>query len=175
MQSGGFVGDCEEPTHDPSRRYPVEPMFERMARRTLPMALLLVCLIVLPACVAGPVAVLGEAGPPPPGLAGPLPQVQVLVVDDEGNPVADAAVRFDGTAPVVTGSDGLAAVDWPGRPVEVSARGPGLRPASAQIESLIEEPLQVMLEPVVLNGRVVTEDRASDFPVSRSPSVSRKR
>ncbi len=132
-------------------------MFERLARRTLPMALLLVCLIVLPACVAGPVAVLGEVGPPPPGLAGPLPQVQVQVVDDEGNPVADAAVRFDGTAPVVTGSDGLAAVDWPGRPVEVSARGPGLRPASAQIESLIEEPLQVMLDPVVLNGRVVAE------------------
>ncbi|HEX2369947.1 MAG TPA: hypothetical protein VHM94_12020, partial [Acidimicrobiia bacterium] len=130
----------------------------RTARRTLPMAFLLVCLIVLPACVAGPVAVLGETGPPPPGLAGPLPQVQVLVVDDEGNPVADAAVRFDGTAPVVTGSDGLAAVDWPGRPVEVSARGPGLRPASAQIESLIEEPLQVTLEPVVLNGRAVTED-----------------
>ncbi len=122
------------------------------------MAFLLVCLIVLPACVAGPVAVLGETGPPPPGLAGPLPQVEVLVVDDEGNPVADAAVRFDGTAPVVTGSDGLAAIDWPGRPVEVSARGPGLRPASAQIESLIEEPLQVTLEPVVLNGRAVTED-----------------
>ena len=122
------------------------------------MAFLLVCLIVLPACVAGPVAVLGETGPPPPGWAGPLPQVQVLVVDDQGNPVADAAVRFDGTAPVVTGSDGLAAVDWPGRPVEVSARGPGLRPASAQIESLIEEPLQVTLEPVVLNGRAVTED-----------------
>ncbi len=131
-------------------------MFERTARRTLPMALPLLCLIVLPACVAGPIAVLGETGPPPPGLAGPLPQVQVMVVDDEGNPVADAAVRFDGTTPVVTGSDGLAAADWPGRPIEVSARGPGLRPASAQIESLIEEPLQVILEPVVLNGRVVT-------------------
>ena len=132
-------------------------MFERLARRTLPMAPLLVCLVLLPACVAGPVAVLGETGPPPPGLAGPLPQVQVLVVDDEGNPVADAAVRFDGTAPVVTGSDGLAAVDWPGRPIEVNAKGPGLRPASAQIESLIEEPLEVTLQPVVLNGRVVTE------------------
>jgi hypothetical protein len=129
----------------------------RLARRTLPLAPLLVCLVLLPACVAGPVAVLGETGPPPPGLAGPLPQVQVLVVDDEGKPVADAAVRFDGTAPVVTGSDGLAAVDWSGRPVEVNARGPGLRPASAQIESLIEEPLEVMLQPVVLNGRVVTE------------------
>ena len=137
------------------RRYPVGPM--RLARRTLPMAPLLVCLVLLPACVAGPVAVLGETGPPPPGLAGPLPQVQVLVVDDEGNPVADAAVRFDGTAPVVTGSDGLAAWTGPGGPIEVNARGPGLRPASAQIESLIEEPLEVILQPVVLNGRVVTE------------------
>jgi hypothetical protein len=88
------------------------------------------------------------------------PLLQVKVIDDRGEPVAKAKVRFDGATPMVTADDGLASVPWLGEPVEVTAAARGFTPTALVVERRWEQPLELAIEPVILRGRVTNDDGA---------------
>ena len=89
------------------------------------------------------------------------PLLQVKVIDDRGDPVAKARVRFDGSTAMVTADDGLVSVPWLGEPVEVIAAARGFTPATLVVEQRRQEPLEMPIDPVVLRGRVTTEAGAA--------------
>jgi hypothetical protein len=82
------------------------------------------------------------------------PLLQVKVIDERGDPVAKARVRFDGSTPMITADDGLVSVPWLGEPVEVAAAARGFTPATLVVEQRRQEPLELTMEPVVLQGRI---------------------
>ena len=85
------------------------------------------------------------------------PLLQVKVIDDRGDPVAKARVRFDGATPIITATDGLVSVPWLGDPVEVVAAARGFTPATLVVDQRRPEPLELPIDPVVLRGRVTTD------------------
>ena len=89
------------------------------------------------------------------------PLLQVKVIDERGDPVAKARVRFDGSTAMVTADDGLVSVPWLGEPVEVIAAARGFTPATLVVEQRRQEPLEMPIDPVVLRGRVTTEAGAA--------------
>ncbi len=88
------------------------------------------------------------------------PLLQVKVIDDRGDPVAKARVRFDGATPMITANDGLVSVPWLGDPVEVVAAARGFTPATLVVDQRRQEPLELPIDPVVLRGRVTTDEGA---------------
>jgi hypothetical protein len=88
------------------------------------------------------------------------PLLQVKVIDDRGDPVSKAKVRFDGSTPMITADDGLASVPWQGAPVEVVAAARGFTPATLVVEKRRQEPLELTMDPVVLEGRVTNDEGA---------------
>ena len=69
------------------------------------------------------------------------------MIDDRGDPVSKAKVRFDGSTPMITADDGLASVPWLGAPVEVVAAARGFTPATLVVEKRRQEPLELTMDP----------------------------
>ena len=111
--------------------------------------------LVLSACAGSSVLLAGESmrlpEPPPVVLS-----FVVLGADDLTPVVADVAMANE---MATTDGDGSAAIVWDEKPVEVSVSSPGFHPASLTVETKpTEEPIEIRLEPVVLNGEVLSQD-----------------
>ena len=104
-------------------------------------------------CVAQSIVLVGE-GPVSP--LGEIPTVSVVVLDDEGLPVAGASVRSKELNEQLSTSDtqGLAVLEWRGEPVSVSVSAEGFFPSGVAVEAFSENAFEVPLRPVVLRGTV---------------------
>ena len=107
--------------------------------------------IALSACMAQSVVVVGETPIPPPGR---IATVAVQVHDDLGSPIVGAqATSRDGLT--VSDAAGLLHVRWDGEPVSVSIRAEGFFPAAIAVDRFRDDPLELVLRPVVLRGAVL--------------------
>jgi len=89
--------------------------------------------------------------PPPPTLS------FVVVGGDDLTPVV-ADLTVDGEA-AVTDEDGAATVIWDEEPVDVTASAAGFHDSAVTVtEKPSEGPIEIRLDPVVLNGKVTSED-----------------
>ena len=112
---------------------------------------LLWCGLLLSACSGPSLVVVGEGVSPAP----PVPEIEVVVVDHNGDPVADARVDFGGFDRSDTGSDGKVTSEWPRRPVTIEASAAGFHPRSVEVLELpATRQVRVALEPVVVTGTV---------------------
>ena len=108
--------------------------------------------LVVSACIAQSVVVVGETPVPP---ASPIPTVAVLVRDDAGTPVPGArAAVVDGDR-MISDDAGMIRVRWAGESVSVSVEADGFFPAAIAVDEFQEEPLDLVLRPVVLRGAVI--------------------
>lgn len=113
--------------------------------------------MVLSACVSGPMTVFGETPSPSQPLGVTDRHLVVSVMDDLGQPLDGAAVRFadpSGEHVVASDADGLAAHVWVSGPVTVSVEAPGLLAGHALVVQRPDEPFALFLQPVVLRGTV---------------------
>ncbi len=101
-------------------------------------------------CLSQSVAGVGE-GPIPPADA--FPVVSIAVVDDSGEPVANALLTV-ADATVQADVSGIGALVWQGRPITVNISAPGFFPGAVEVAEFLEEPLLYSLRPVVLKGSV---------------------
>ena len=90
---------------------------------------------------------------PPPQL------VNLLVVGSDDLTPIDATVT-SAAETVVTDDTGLAALTWDERPIDVTVTAPGFHEASTTVAEKPAEgvPVQIRLDPVVLTGRVTSQD-----------------
>ena len=102
------------------------------------------------ACLNTSMVVVGETPAPPPP---PSPSISVSVIDQAGDALAGAQVDFQGAMAETDGA-GIASTLWEGRTIIVKAAFPGFHEATANLEVFSDDPLEIMLEPVVLTGRV---------------------
>ena len=133
--------------------------------------------------MAQSVVVVGETPIPPPG---PIPTVAVQVHDDGGNPITGARALVKDIR-IVTDDAGLVQIRWEGEPVSVSVEAEGFFPGAIAVEGFQEDPLALVLRPVVLRGAVldrggfglaaasvslgdteVVTDRSGRFEISRA-------
>ncbi len=92
----------------------------------------------------------------PPEQGDPTVEVVVLAADDLG--VLDAIVTVDGIR-ADAGSDGTIVLPWQDRAIELEASAPGFQPFEYTIEALPDGgKVEFRLEPVLLTGRVTTDD-----------------
>lgn len=106
------------------------------------------------ACAGPSVLVVGE-NVRPPEPPPPVVTVNVLAADDGTTP-GGVEVRFDGEV-AVADVNGSATASWLDRPLTITAQAPGFTPASLDVvEFPLEQPLTLSLEPVVLEGRIVS-------------------
>ncbi|MDJ0924039.1 MAG: putative glycoside hydrolase [Acidimicrobiia bacterium] len=122
--------------------------------RRLPLPIAAVALL-LSACAGPSVLLAGESmrppEPPPPTLS-----FAVVGADDLTPVVADIAV---GEEAVTTDEDGLVTVIWNEEPVSVTASAAGFHEGAISVtEQPLEGPIEIRLDPVVLNGRVLSAD-----------------
>ena len=126
----------------------------RPRRRRVPAAFRLwVVLIGVAAsgCMAQAVVVVGEAPLP---SASPVPMVKLLVTDDDGVPL-DGARVMTGDARIATDDAGLVGVRWEGEQISISVEATGFFPGAVAVDEFQEEPLELVLRPVVLRGAVL--------------------
>lgn len=109
--------------------------------------------VVLPACMAQSVVVVGEAPIPPPER---LPTVAVMVHDDQGIPIVGARGTA-GDSRVVSDASGILRVRWQGATIPISVEAEGFFPAAVAVDGFQEEPFELALRPVVLRGAVIDE------------------
>ena len=102
-------------------------------------------------CMAQSVVVVGETPIPPPGR---IPTVAVQVQDDRGDPVVGAQAKATDSR-MVTDGTGLVHVRWEGEPISVSIEAEGFFPGAVTVEGFQDDPLEVVLRPVVLRGAIV--------------------
>ncbi len=114
------------------------------------VALLLAGALGLSACLNTSMVVVGETPAPP---APPPPDLFVVVVDDAGDAVAGAQVDLQGSV-AETDVAGRVSTQWQDKLLVVTATAPGYHDATATIEEFTDDPVQIALRPVVLNGRV---------------------
>ena len=86
-------------------------------------------------------------------MIGPIPSISVSVIDQAGGALAGAQVDFQG-AMTETDGTGIASTLWESQTIVVKAAFPGFHEATANLEVFSDDPLEIMLEPVVLTGRV---------------------
>jgi hypothetical protein len=110
--------------------------------------------VALSAC-AGSTGVGPDAAVIPPERGAPVVEVVVLAADDLGT--IESSVVADGvtTHPV----DGVRYLPWTREPIEVSVSAPGFEPYEYVIEEFPDGgSIEFRLEPVVLRGRITTDD-----------------
>ena len=107
--------------------------------------------VVLSACMAQPVVVVGEGPIPPPGETA---MVTIQVQDDQGLPIGGAEATGD-DFDSVSDEAGQVHVRWQGEPISVSVRAEGFFPAAVAVEEFHHEPLELALRPAVLRGAVL--------------------
>jgi hypothetical protein len=114
---------------------------------------LLLFVFVLAACSGPSLVVVGEGVPPAPAI----PEIEVVITDPGGEPIADADVEFGDLDRRTTDEGGKAVSEWPRQSLTVSAAAPGFHPASVEVLALPDTRLvELALEPVVLTGTVRT-------------------
>ncbi len=111
--------------------------------------------LLLAACAGPSVLLAGESmrppEPPPPTLS------FVVYGADDLTPVL-ASLTVD-EEPATTDENGAATVIWDEEPVEVVASAPGFYDGTITVtEQPLEGPIEIRLDPVILNGQVVSED-----------------
>jgi hypothetical protein len=115
--------------------------------------------LVLAAC-AGPGVLAGGEGVQPPAPPAPLFSVEVVAADDSTPLVASIAAP--GATAVATDGAGAAAVGWDEAwelaPATLTVTAPGFHNGAISVGAMPDEVVQVRLDPVVLDGRVVTPD-----------------
>jgi hypothetical protein len=95
----------------------------------------------------------------PPESGAPVVEVVVLAADDLG--IIASSVMADGQ-PILPISDGLRAIEWGNATIELTVTAPGFHPFDYQIETYPEGgKIEFRLEPVVLTGRITTQDGRS--------------
>ncbi|MBT8216749.1 MAG: hypothetical protein KJO17_07870 [Acidimicrobiia bacterium] len=109
----------------------------------------------LAACSGPSLVVVGEGVPPAPAI----PELEVLIIDNAGDPVPDATVNFGDLDRADTDDRGRAASEWPRRGLTISAAAPGFHDGAVDVVELPEtRVVELALEPIVLNGVVRTSD-----------------
>jgi hypothetical protein len=92
----------------------------------------------------------------PPELGAPIIEVVVLAADDLG--AIPSAVVADGL-PVGAADGGIRLIEWVNDPIGLAVTAPGFHPFEYQIETYPDGGrIEFRLEPVVLTGRITTED-----------------
>ena len=138
-------------------------------------------------CMAQSVVVVGETPIPPPGRTA---TVAIQVQDDRGDPVVGAQAKAKDSR-MVTDGTGLVHVRWKGEPVSVSIEAEGFFPGAVAVEGFQDDPLELVLRPVVLRGAIVDQrgfglaaasvslgdtevvtDRSGRFDISRASAGS---
>ena len=114
------------------------------------LILVLVGALGLSACLNTSMLVVGETPAPPPP---PPPTISISVVDDSGAALAGALVGFEGLM-TQTDAAGQASTIWEDEPIAVTATVPGFHEGTANLEVFSDDPLEIMLQPVILTGRV---------------------
>ena len=107
--------------------------------------------VLLTACLAQSVVVVGETPIPPPSE---IPTVAVVVMDDAGEPIVGALADTEYGQEVTDGS-GVFRVRWDGEPTSASVQAQGFFPGAVEVGSFQDEPVELALRPVVLRGAVV--------------------
>ena len=114
-------------------------------------ALIVLFALLLTACLAQSVVVVGEAPVPPPSQ---VPTLAIRVSDGNGNPIAGAwADTRYGTES--TDQEGVFRMRWEGEPVSVSVEAPGFFPGAIAVEEFQDDYVELALRPVVLRGAVM--------------------
>lgn len=109
--------------------------------------------LLLAACSGPSLIVVGEGVPPAPAI----PELEVVVTDPAGEPIAEAAVAFGDLDRAETDGSGKAASEWPRRALTISAEAPGFHPGSIDVLVLPDtRVVQLSLDPVILSGVVRT-------------------
>jgi hypothetical protein len=111
--------------------------------------------LLLAACAGPSVLLAGESmrppEPPPPTLS------FVVYGADDLTPVAASLTVDEEVA--ATDDSGAATVIWDEQPVDVLASAPGFYDGTITVtEQPLEGPIEIRLDPVILNGRVTSED-----------------
>ena len=112
-----------------------------------------IVMVLLPACMAQSVVVVGETPIPP---AERFPTVAVRVYDDQGFPIVGAE-GIAGDTRVVSDSSGILRVRWQGETLSISVEAEGFFPAAIAVDSFQEDPFELALRPVVLRGAVIDQ------------------
>ena len=107
--------------------------------------------VLLTACLAQSVVVVGEAPIPPPSE---VPTVAILVKDDAGEPIVGALADTE-YGQEATDRSGVFRVRWEGEPTSASVQAQGFFPGAVEVDSFQDEPVELALRPVVLRGTVV--------------------
>jgi len=107
--------------------------------------------LLLTACLAQSVVVVGEAPVPPPSQ---VPTLAIRVSDGNGYPIAGALAdtRY-GTER--TDQEGIFRMRWEGDPVSVSVEATGFFPGAIAVEEFQDDYVELALRPVVLRGAIV--------------------
>lgn len=109
----------------------------------------------LTACSGPSLIVLGEGVPPAP----PQPELEVVVTDATGEPVAGAEVSFGSFERVTSDEAGKAAGAWPRQAITVVASAEGFHDGVVEVPDLpASRIVRLGLEPVILAGTVTTAD-----------------
>jgi hypothetical protein len=114
--------------------------------------------LLLSACAGSSVLLAGESmrlpEPPPVVLS-----FVVLGADDLTPVVADVAMADE---MVITDEEGAADIIWNEKPVDVSVSATGFHPSALTVDAMpLAGPIEIRLEPVVLNGEVLSQDGRS--------------
>ena len=111
----------------------------------------LLFVLVLAACSGPSLVVVGEGVAPAPAI----PEIEVVVTDPEGEPIAAADVTFGNLDDARTDDGGKAVSEWPRQPLTVSAEAPGFHPSSVDVLELPDtRVVELSLDPVILTGTV---------------------
>lgn len=112
---------------------------------------LLLCGVFLAACSGPSLMVVGEGVAPAP----PVPELEILVVDHNGEAIEAAEVDFGGLDRQDTGPDGKVVSEWPRRPVTIDVSASGFHPGSMEVLDLPDtRVVQLALDPVTISGTV---------------------
>src|SRR5688572_21240370 len=125
-------------------------------RRTL--ILIAVSALALGAC-AGPGVLLGGETVLNPDPGAPLVAVTVVAADDS-TPVAESEIIV-GDGVVEQDESGVAYIEWNDEPIQLAVAAPGFEAEAVTVAAYPEETdgaYQVVLDPLVLEGRVVGPD-----------------
>jgi hypothetical protein len=126
----------------------------QLMNRLLVSMLALVALIT--ASCTGGIGVQPDTAVVPPELEDPTFEIHAIAADDLGR--LDATVTIDGV-PISVVSGGAPTVTWTKTPVKIEAVADGFQPFSFTVEEFPDAArIEVRLEPVVLQGRVTTEN-----------------
>ena len=91
--------------------------------------------------------------------APPQPELEVVITDSSGEPVAGADVQFGTFEDLETDEAGTVAAPWPRQAITVTASAAGFHDGSVMVPDLpTTRVVRLGLEPVVLRGTVTTAD-----------------